>query len=302
MRQTLISVALATYNGEKFIREQLNSILWQTYPDFELVIADDCSTDGTQEILKEYADKYPNIHVYPNVQKVGMVKNFEKALRHCKGDFIAFADQDDIWLPDKLQYLFDNIDDDTTMVYHDSAYVDVNGNFMNKKVSDYRKFISGSNLFQMDVESGLFICGHASLFRKTLLQKALPLCEHLSHDGWIIYVAMLEGNLKPLPYTKVLYRQHGNNVYGGISSGVKKLNKKRDEDSPVERIKAVLSLLPESEIECRQYFEKMKMYYSNPTFINRVKRLYLRFKYINEIYAMRKRNLLRKAFKNLKTF
>ena len=302
MHQTLISVALATYNGEKFIREQLNSILWQTYPDFELVIADDCSTDGTSEILKEYAEKYPNVRLCPNTPKAGMVKNFEKTLRNCRGDFIAFADQDDIWLPDKLQYLFDNIDDDTTMIYHDGAYIDDRGNFMNKRVSDYRKLVNGRNLFLMDEESGLFICGHAMLFRKELLRKALPLSELRNHDGWITCIAILEGNLKSLPDAKVLYRQHSNNVYGGLGSRVKRPNKKRDENKHVERIESMLSLLPETEVECRRYFERMRLYYANPTFINRVKRMCLRFKYINQIHASRKRNLLRKAFKNLKTF
>ncbi|MDR2423258.1 MAG: glycosyltransferase family 2 protein [Prevotellaceae bacterium] len=302
MRQKLISVALATCNGEKFIREQLNSILWQTYPNFEIVIADDCSTDSTPEILKEYAEKYPNVSIYPNVQKVGMVKNFEKALRHCKGDFIAFADQDDIWLPDKLQYLFSNIDDNTTMIYHDSAYIDVNGNFMNKRASDYRKFISGRNLFMMNETSGLCIYGHASMFCKTLLEKALPLCEHISHDGWIIYIAMLEGNLKALPDAKVLYRQHGHNVSGGFHAGVKKTKKKHQKTNYVAQIEALLSILPETETEYRRFFESMKMYYANPTFTNRLKRLCLRLKYLNEVYAMLKRNSLRKAIRAIKRF
>jgi glycosyltransferase involved in cell wall biosynthesis len=293
---------MATYNGEKFIREQLNSILWQTYPNLEIVIADDCSTDSTPEILKEYAEKYPNISVYPNVEKVGMVKNFETALRHCKGDFIAFADQDDIWLPDKIKYLFDNIDDNTTMIYHDSAYIDANGNFMNKRVSDYRKFISGRNLFLMDDESGLFICGHASLFRKALLQKALPLRKYISHDGWITRIALLEGNLKALPEAKVLYRQHTHNVCGGLGTKVKRFDNKQYEYDYVKVLGALLSLFPDMETESRQYLENMKLYYTNPTFTNRVKRMYLRFKYINEIHALRRRNFLRKAFKNLKVF
>lgn len=295
-------MALATYNGERFIVEQLNSILWQTYPNFEIVISDDCSTDRTPEILHEYAEKYPDVHFYPNVQKSGMVKNFEKALRHCKGDFIAFADQDDIWLPDKLQYLFDNIDDDTAMIYHDSAYIDERGNFMNKRVSDFRKPVSGRNLFLMDEISGLFICGHALLFRRDLLNRALPLSELRNHDGWIACIALLEGNIKAMPDVKVLYRQHSNNVYGGLGSKVKRTNKQQDENKSVERMDSMLSLLPETETECRLYFEKMRRYYASPTFVNRVKRMFLRFKYINEIHASRKRNLLRKAFKNLKTF
>jgi glycosyltransferase involved in cell wall biosynthesis len=296
-------VAMATYNGERFLREQLNSILWQTYSNLELIIADDCSTDGTREILREYVDRYPNVHVYLNETNLGMVKNFEKALRHCSGELIAWSDQDDIWLPDKIQYLFDNLDDDVTMVYHDSAYVDSAANFMNKKVSDFRNLVSGRNLFAMDAEGGLFICGHASLFRSKLLNRALPLNKYITHDGWIIYVAMLEGNLKALTDVKVLYRQHDSNVYGGPHSRVKRSdNKSPVEYNLVERTDALLSMLSDSDVEFRIFLEKMRRYYLYPSFINNVKRMYLRFKYINKIYTPRKRNILRKSFRIFRQF
>jgi glycosyltransferase involved in cell wall biosynthesis len=105
----MISIAMATYNGEKYIREQLNSILAQTEHDFEVVICDDVSTDSTLSILKEYEKKDYRFRIYENEKNLGYRENFNKAVSLCKGDFIAFSDQDDIWLPNHLQALKENI-------------------------------------------------------------------------------------------------------------------------------------------------------------------------------------------------
>ena len=105
----VISIAIATYNGEKYIREQLDSILAQMENDFEVVICDDASTDRTLSILKEYEKKDSRFRIYENEENLGYRENFNKAVSLCKGDFIAFSDQDDIWLPNHLQALKENI-------------------------------------------------------------------------------------------------------------------------------------------------------------------------------------------------
>ena len=97
-----VSVVMATYNGEKFIREQLDSIVAQTYPLYELIIQDDGSVDGTVDICREYAQRYPFIHVFINVENKGLDANFESATMRSTGDFVAFSDQDDIWYPEKI--------------------------------------------------------------------------------------------------------------------------------------------------------------------------------------------------------
>ena len=94
---------MTTYNGEKYLREQIDSILNQTYKDIELVICDDGSTDSTREILKEYEAKDKRVRIFFNETNLGFKKNFEKAASLCRGDYIAFSDQDDIWLPFKLE-------------------------------------------------------------------------------------------------------------------------------------------------------------------------------------------------------
>lgn len=105
----MISIAMATYNGEKYLREQLDSILAQTVQDFELVVCDDCSTDSTVRILEEYVEKDARIKIFCNEQNLGFVKNFEKAISLCQGECIALSDQDDVWLPEHLQVLLENI-------------------------------------------------------------------------------------------------------------------------------------------------------------------------------------------------
>jgi len=100
---------MAAYNGEKYIREQLDSILAQTEQDFEVVICDDLSTDSTLSILKEYEKKDGRFSIHKNEKNLGYRENFNKAVSLCKGDFIAFSDQDDIWLPHHLQILKENI-------------------------------------------------------------------------------------------------------------------------------------------------------------------------------------------------
>lgn len=100
-----VSVVLCTYNGEKYIREQLESIVSQTYPIHELLIQDDCSTDATPLIIEEYKEKYPFIRFYRNKNNLGFNRNFWKAFEKVTGDYIAISDQDDIWVDTKIEVL-----------------------------------------------------------------------------------------------------------------------------------------------------------------------------------------------------
>jgi glycosyltransferase involved in cell wall biosynthesis len=308
----LVSIVLGTYNGEKYLKEQIDSILWQTYPNIELIITDDCSTDGTPAILREFAGKYENVYIYFNETNLGLVRNFEKAVKYAQGAYIAFADQDDIWLPEKIQRLVDIIGNNM-LIHSDSAYIDAEGNLMGKKVSDYRHLITGKNLYVLDAESGLWVAAHSMLFRRELLDLALPFplpySPYLNHDGWMAYIAMLKGTIAVVPEVLVLYRQHGDNIIGGF--GCRKMLKNKQPvgtksyiiQKLAERIDILLSRIPpDTEPEFRDFMNKMKIYTVNPVFKNRIKRMGLRLKYVNKIYAPRKRNILRKIFKIIKTF
>ncbi len=105
-----ISVAMATYNGKDYLIEQLDSLRLQTLTIDEMVFCDDCSTDGTPEIIADYISKYrleATWHFYPNEHNLGYADNFHRALTLCTGDYVFFTDQDDIWLPNKLQVMVD---------------------------------------------------------------------------------------------------------------------------------------------------------------------------------------------------
>src|SRR5690349_15385572 len=107
-----ISVAMATYNGAPFLPEQLQSLAAQTLPPFELVVCDDGSTDRTIQILREFATSAPfPVRIHENSERLGFGDNFLKAAALCQGDWIAFCDQDDIWLPHKLETVARHIDD-----------------------------------------------------------------------------------------------------------------------------------------------------------------------------------------------
>ena len=105
----MISIAMTTYNGEKYISAQIDSILSQTVSDFELVVCDDVSTDNTVDILKDYALKDCRLKLCCNGQNLGFKNNFAKAISLCKGEYIAFCDQDDVWTNDHLEVLLREI-------------------------------------------------------------------------------------------------------------------------------------------------------------------------------------------------
>ncbi len=201
----LVSIALCTYNGERFLREQLDSIINQTYSDIELIAIDDCSTDNTFTILQEYSQRFAFIKVFKNEVNLGYIRNFEKAIRICNGDLIALSDQDDIWDLSKIEKLTKAVGNNL-MIYHDSEFIDQNGNPLNRKMSDIMNLYRGD-----DPETFIFfncISGHSILMKRKLIDEILPFPNAYFHDWWIAYVATNLGSIDFLNETLVKYRQH----------------------------------------------------------------------------------------------
>ncbi|MDR6942697.1 glycosyltransferase family 2 protein [Mucilaginibacter pocheonensis] len=208
MKQTLVSVALCTYNGEKYLKEQLESIINQVYENLEIIIVDDCSTDKTFSIASEYAAADPRIKCFRNESNLGFNKNFEQAINLTTGDFIAISDQDDIWLDTKIQDLLDNIKDNW-MVFSNSVYINANGAEIDKKLLNNFSFENGN---YKNLLLGNFVTGHTSLISRDFLKYVLPFPPTGYYDRWMGFVAIYHHKLTYLDKVLTKYRIHDQSV------------------------------------------------------------------------------------------
>ncbi|MXV51719.1 glycosyltransferase [Pedobacter sp. HMF7647] len=211
-----ISVVMATYNGERFLAEQLQSIISQTFPPAEIIICDDGSTDGTVAILEEFALKYSFIKIYKNERTLGVVANFKKGVSLTKENtYIAFADQDDIWLPEKLEHgirtglLTDNV---PATCYSDLEVITESGDFR------YRSFWETMLLdkYQHTFDTVLFknpIAGCTMLMNPEMRRFVADIpAKGVLHDAWLGLCAFTFGNVYKIDVPLVRYRQHDKNI------------------------------------------------------------------------------------------
>jgi glycosyltransferase involved in cell wall biosynthesis len=301
-----VSVVLATYNGEKFIREQLNSILAQSIRPYEIIIMDDASLDGTKEILTAYAVQYPYIKLYFNKVNLGYIKNFEKALTLASGNYIALCDQDDYWLPQKLEKLLMHIGDHT-MVYSDSLLCDENLQSNGKKISDVAVCQPYTSCLQQAVFCRIY--GHATLFSKRLLTKAIPFPEVLPHDWWLSFMATLDEGIAYFPEVLVYYRQHSNNVFGAVGGKSKKEDKKlRLEKKQLalvhirERMQLFYNACPNNRPLEKSVLRALNNSYQNFGLRNNLLRVILFFRYQQQLLVVKKRSGFRKILFCFKMF
>lgn len=203
-----VSVCMATYNGEKYIKEQIESILIQLSDRDELIISDDHSTDRTLKIVREFKDS--RIKIYMNEGTKGYVPNFENALKKAKGDIIFFSDQDDIWLPSKLIKCVEGLKENDLIV-------------TNAKVVDDEKKVLEESLFKIcNTKTGLFhnwiknrYYGCCLAFKKEILKKILPFPKQYSicsHDRWIPIICEMYYKVGLIYEPLLLYRRHSYNV------------------------------------------------------------------------------------------
>jgi glycosyltransferase involved in cell wall biosynthesis len=287
----LVSIALCTYNGGRYLAEQLDTLINQTYKNTEIIAVDDCSTDDTFSVLKSYAAIHPNIKIWQNENNLGFAANFEHAVKYCSGQYIALCDQDDLWHPQKIELQVDAIKDNV-FVYHDSEFINESGVSMNKKTSDIMNFYRGC-----EPEAFLFfncVSGHSILMKKELLDDALPLEKDYFHDWWLAYVATNIGKIDFIPQCLVQYRQHDKS-----DTNILRMERKKNiyKHSSVQKVQRSFNWIA----HCAA-FEKNR----NPDLINRFYRAYkkrttgyvsfrlscLLFKYRDTIFFIRKKSKL----------
>jgi glycosyltransferase involved in cell wall biosynthesis len=210
-----ISVVMAIYNGEKFLRKQLDSICRQTCGDLEIIAVDDGSSDGSVQILEEYHDKH-GLTYYINEKNLGYLKTFEKALSFCTGDLIAFADQDDLWMPDKIERLVHEIGDHS-LIYSDAQIIDENDAVLYGSLTEYTR--SGRLPPEKDqFKKTVFYwqaLGCMMLFRRELLEDLIPFEDDgTAHDRQVSILAARKNKIKQVNTPLTLYRVHSNNTFG----------------------------------------------------------------------------------------
>nr|WP_262918306.1 glycosyltransferase family 2 protein [Mucilaginibacter straminoryzae] len=208
---------MTTYNGEKYLEEQLLSLFNQTLKPAEIIVCDDCSTDGTQAILKKYSDQHL-LTYYVNEYRLGVIANFKKAVSLAQKDhYIALCDQDDIWLPHKLQQCVDVLTEvergeRPAIAYSDLVFIDSDGNVLNKSFHDHM----GLNRYAHNLETELFnnfINGCTILMNPAMRNLIADMPDDVPfHDAWIGLLGYTFGDVGTIRDQLICYRRHSRNV------------------------------------------------------------------------------------------
>ncbi len=218
-----LSIALATYNGERYIAEQLESILRQTRLPDELVVSDDASVDATRAMVLDFARHAPfPVRFQANIERLGSTRNFEAAIRTCGGDIIFLCDQDDVWYPDKIALMEERFINEpkTGMVFTDADVVDQDLHPLGLRLWKAVRFGAGeqAQVAAQDAFSMLLkrfaVTGATMAFRSSYRDLVLPISELWVHDGWIAMLIAAVSQLAALPTPLIAYRQHSANQIG----------------------------------------------------------------------------------------
>lgn len=222
---TSVSVAMATYNGGRFVAEQLQSILDQTLPPLEVVVSDDGSTDDTLDVIRRVAAAHPGptvVRILDDAGHLGVSGNFARAVEATTGEYIALSDQDDRWHPDRLSRTVELLDanPDVLLLHGDADLVDADGMHLGStlltslRLSDAeRALIDAGRGFAAYIRRNL-ATGATVTFRRSLLASALPFPAAWVHDEWLAAIAAAVGSTALDPRPLIDYRQHGANEIG----------------------------------------------------------------------------------------
>ena len=216
----MVAVLMSTYNGQKFIKKQIDSVLNQTFDDFLLYIRDDGSTDNTINLIKEYKDQRIRLICAENV---GPAESFFDLLRQVDDcDYIFFCDQDDEWYPDKIELMLKEIDkyDEPTMVFSDFTMIDENGVVTNESYEKHSCLqIEESAKILPKILAQPYVFGCAAVINKKLADMVKYPPEGIEmHDCWISLTAAAVGNLVYMPIQTIKHRFHSSNATGRADS------------------------------------------------------------------------------------
>ncbi|URC13102.1 glycosyltransferase [Flavobacterium sp. B183] len=218
----MISVCLATYNGEKFIKKQIESILHQLCSDDEIIISDDGSVDNTIRIVNGFNDK--RIKIVFNKLERGYTNNFENAINHASGNYIFLSDQDDVWMDTKVSKTLELLKNNDFVV-SDALFVDTDLNNLNYTYFGIR---GGKNGFFQNLYKSQYL-GACMAFKREILPRILPFPvkkELCPHDMWISFIAQFYYKATVIKEPLIKYRRHEKNVSTGGKSSENSVFKK----------------------------------------------------------------------------
>lgn len=222
MKNPVVDILLPTYNGERYIREQIESILSQTHQDWRLLIRDDGSSDGTMDRLKDYLGSYPQKMVLVEDHKghLGACQSFAALLNHSTSDYVAFCDQDDIWFPEKIELTLNRMTrlettcDKPALVHTDVKVVDENLRLLSDSFWKYQRVNPDrKNLNHLLIQNN--VTGCATMINRRLKEISLPIPPGaIMYDWWIALVASALGVIDYIDTPTMRYRQHSRSDTG----------------------------------------------------------------------------------------
>ena len=213
-----VNILMSTYNGQQFLAEQIRSIQEQSYTDWTLFIRDDGSSDNTKEILKDFEHQDSRIHLIDSDKSdnLGVIKSFHKLVNHDRADYYFFSDQDDVWLPNKLELSLKEaqnyLADLPLMVYMDLKVVNQDLKIMTESMVKSQSHHANTELVQELTENT--VTGGVAMINHALAEMWQETDEILMHDWYLALLASAFGNLVFIDQPGELYRQHSDNVLG----------------------------------------------------------------------------------------
>lgn len=267
----MIDILLATYNGSKYLAEQLDSLFNQNFKDFKVLIHDDGSTDNTVEIIKNYKNKYPNQIIWfdDGIITKSACNNFAHLLSKSTSKYIMFCDQDDVWLNNKIQKTYDVL----------SKIEQENSNkpilvFSNLEVVDASLISNGITMFDLvqykkknslfDLMVGNYVTGNTVMINKICKEHILPFSNNvIMHDWWIALIATHYGKVYGIDECLTLYRQHEHNVCGANIDKVTKLQKLKKISMIIKENILIIKMLRDLPFKVnyiKYFLYKIKMY------------------------------------------
>lgn len=285
-----ISILLSTYNGEKYLKEQLESILSQSFNDFKVLVRDDGSTDNTVTILKKYQKIYPNkIDILAdNGENLRSSRSFMKLLENNVSDYVMFADQDDVWNADKIEKTYQKMQEienmygkNTPLLIHSN--LTVTDQKLDILAPSFWKFqnINPNKQKLSDFLVDNNVTGCTMMINRALAEKVQTIPqEAIMHDWWIAMVASVFGKIAYIDEPLMLYRQHGKNDTGakkyGVQYFIRKFFTKPSFEKYIEQSKIYLALYGH---ELDEYNKLMLQEFSQFDELNKLQKLKVLFKY-----------------------